>query len=1325
MREVPGRALRAYVILDDQSSHTLVDRRVLDHFKVKFPKRIVKINHADEGSSSTIDGQLVTGLQVQGVLASEVVDIPTAFSCHRITDTRGLVTTPVVARAHAHVAHLADYFPPYDSNAEVLMLIGRNCVKAMKSVLLSDSSPYLYQTPLGLALVGSGCQNNETNNINCNVFQTSIQPIINHPVSLQYGFETVPPGDTRWDIYKTHPDDEEPGLSTEDRIFLSKLTAGVCTSKDGRLELPLPVRDDHIGLPDNSCAVYGRTLGTVRQIFKDPVKVSQCTESIQKSLDKGYIEEVPPDERVPKNGECWYLPIFPVSHAHKEKLRLVFDAAARYKGICLNDILLQGPDLNNQLRGVLTRFRQHPIAIGADVEAMFNNFMVPKHQQDLLRFYWFQGNDPSCPLVPFRSKSHLFGCTSSPAVANFALKYCALDLQSEEFEAAVRYILCSFYVDDGLYSSDSIESAINILEKSIKLLKRYKIRLHKIISNNKQVLSNFPPSECAVNITEMDLQQASLHRTLGVAWNISDDTFRVKVSIPEREFTQRGILSVINSLYDPLGFVSPVILLGRLIQREIIPCKNTDSEMVSYDWDDLLPEKFLAPWQNWVTSLVDLTKIRVPRSFYPMHFKLERQELHVFCDASDNAIGHVLYIRSVSQNHQVHVSFISSSSKVAPRCATSTPRLELCAAVEAARSVRATTMELERKPDDIYLYSDSKVVLGYLINEQRRFTKYVARRVAMALKHVPIDNWCYVATDQNPADYASRPNTPTALMSSFWYKGPEFLWSPEYKPITYKSLPKGESELPETIQEAVIMTSIRVKSNSVLHNLFDQRNDLNLFIKVSKVVIQWARLGRRKTVPLVTHHYSDVDRDSAMKLLVKAAQAECFKNTIEVLQERGRIPDHNKLSELSPVLDEEGTLRVGGRLKHANIPFSVKHPALIPRFHPLSEAIVHHYHREVKHQGEIISHSRIRQAGYHIEKGRTLVREIIRSCRLCRQLRARLSTQLMADLPRVRLEEAPPFENTGMDVFGPYHLCTGKRTRRSTATKKIWAIIFVCLPSRAIHLEPLFGLDTTSFMLALFRFIALRGTCKTIRCDQGTNFIGGRNQLAELDHSRISRELELHNITWHLNPAHASHFGGVWEAKIGSVRRVLNAAMLLSPNKGLTHDEFITMLAEAASVVNNTPLWALSDDPNDPLPLSPAMILTLRERPNPPLVVDISESDSNAYGQRRYRRTQYLAEQFWKRWRMEYLHTLTCRHKWKSKQRCITPGDLVLIRDKNLQRNKWPTGRVMQVKYSDDGLVRSVKLITPTPDGVSAPRPHTRPITDLVLLVPSPGKPSP
>ena len=153
---------------------------------------------------------------------------------------------------------------------------------------------------------------------------------------------------------------------------------------------------------------------------------------------------------------------------------------------------------------------------------------------------------------------------------------------------------------------------------------------------------------------------------------------------------------------------------------------------------------------------------------------------------ADNAIGHVLYIRSVSQDHQVHVSFISSSSKVAPRCATSTPRLELCAAVEATRSVRATTMELERKPDDIYLYSDSKVVLGYLINEQRRFTKYVTRRVAMVLKHVPIDNWCYIATDQNPADYASRPNTPTALMSSFWYKGPEFLWSPEYKPITYK-----------------------------------------------------------------------------------------------------------------------------------------------------------------------------------------------------------------------------------------------------------------------------------------------------------------------------------------------------------------------------------------------------------------------------------------------------------------------------------------------------------------------------------------------------------
>ena len=171
--------------------------------------------------------------------------------------------------------------------------------------------------------------------------------------------------------------------------------------------------------------------------------------------------------------------------------------------------------------------------------------------------------------------------------------------------------------------------------------------------------------------------------------------------------------------------------------------------------------------------------------------------------------------------------------------------------------------------------------------------------------------------------------------------------------------------------------------------------------------------------------------------------------------------------------------------------------------------------------------------------------------------------------------------------------------------------------------------------------------------------------------------------------------------------------------KGFSHDEFITILAECSQIVNNTPLWYISSHPDDPAPLSPAMLLTLRSVPNPPLIEEYSEKDLMAYGQRRYRRSQYVSQQFWNRWKNEYLQTLTKRHKWRNRQPCVTVDDIVLIRDKQAPRNHWPLGRVVDVKLSQDSLVRSVMLKLAPAKGSNKPRTLVRPISELVLLVPS------
>ena len=379
--------------------------------------------------------------------------------------------------------------------------------------------------------------------------------------------------------------------------------------------------------------------------------------------------------------------------------------------------------------------------------------------------------------------------------------------------------------------------------------------------------------------------------------------------------------------------------------------------------------------------------------------------------------------------------------------------------------------------------------------------------------------------------------------------------------------------------------------------------------------------------------------------------------------------------------------------------------------------IIQHYHSKIKHQGRHITLGAIRNAGIYIHGGNKLVRKVIHNCVLCRKLRAPTEHQLMSDLPSDRLAEVPLFTHTGMDAFGPFQIAEGTTTRRTQSTKKVWAIIFTCLSSRAIHLEMLPSMDTSSFKNAFRRFVSIRGDCKHLRSDRGSNFILARTMdQKSFSISEFHKNLQGLGCDWKLNPPHASHFGGAWERKIGAVRRILDATLQQLGDRLLSRDEFSTLLQEAAAIVNNTPMYEVSSDPNDEIPISPAMLLTLRTNPNPLQIDTFTQRDLLAYGKARWRRVQHLAEAFWYRWRTEYITNLQSRIKWQSNRRPLQIGDIVLIKEKGQRRSTWPTGRVSSTKYSSDNKVRAVTVDIKYKNLV---RSYERPITDLVLLVSS------
>lgn len=290
---------------------------------------------------------------------------------------------------------------------------------------------------------------------------------------------------------------------------------------------------------------------------------------MQKIFEQDHAELAPP---LQDGEECWYLPSFGVYHPRKPgQIRVVFDSSAPHLGVSLNDVLLTGPDLNNRLLGVLMRFRSEAVAFTADIEQMFHSFVVREDHRNFLRFLWFKDNDPTKGVFEYRMKVHVFGNRPSPAVAIYGLRQAATHGEDEFGEDARRFIHRNFYVDDGLKSLSSANAAINLLKAAQGMLAISNLRLHKIASSCPVVMHAFPPTDHAKELKDLDLDIDSppLKRSLGLNWNLVHDTFTFCVADNDKPFTRRGDLSTINSLFDPLGFVAPITIQGKLFLRQL------------------------------------------------------------------------------------------------------------------------------------------------------------------------------------------------------------------------------------------------------------------------------------------------------------------------------------------------------------------------------------------------------------------------------------------------------------------------------------------------------------------------------------------------------------------------------------------------------------------------------------------------------------------------------------------------------------------------------------------------------------------------------------
>ena len=1290
-------------MIDTQSTSSFIDKRVLTLLNVPADRvdpvsyRLTTLDRFE----TTVDTERVCGLAVQSLAGDRpIINLPPVYVHPMLPDASKEVATSSMVKSFAHIKHLSDQFPKSVSDFETLVLIGVDCGQAMTTHVHGKFSPWAHETPLGFTLIGP-------------MGHESAELPSSHRVCRSAPIRLLPPAQTKAidsdSIFQQKADDELPGRSREDSDFLHIVTNGFRLNERGKIEIPLPFKDSPTP-PKNAEAVYNRAATTLAKLKKDPEKLAQCTTIIDGYLKKGHVKQLDSGT----NEDRTFIPVFPIYNANKKKTRLVFDSSAKYKGVSLNNCLLQGADVTNSLLGVLLRFRHDEVAYSADIEHMYHCFDIPSDQHKFLCFYWWKDNDPKLDLGIFAATVHIFGNTSSPAIATHGLRFDASLDDDPTAEKARNLVYRNFYVDDLLKSDPNFEQAISNLSNARRMLAQAGMRLHKIVSSHSEVIDAFPPEEIARDVTFRDIDEPTQQSALGIRWAIRSDRFQLKCEPKTSAFTRRGILSVIGCIFDPKGIAAPFTLRGKLIQRRIL----AESHLEGFSWDAELPEEFREIWQQWTHELKSLNELSIPRCFKPPNFgEAVRIELHVFCDASADSIGHVLYLRQLNRHGEVAVAFVVGSSKVAPKGTSSIPRLELCAALNATIATSHVMAELDLDINEVYYYSDSRVVLGYLTNRERRFNRYVTARIDGILGLSTPEQWYYVATDVNPADLATKPQTPSALMRSSWLTGPKFLHQlGEIHPTPGRHHADEFVDLPEKIRQEMSLSVTVSQPNEIFETTF-KHGDLKRAIRILTYVLRFIRNAKKE-------NQSNNDlRINAMNFLVREVQRLAFPSEFATLQGKDdtsskSLSSNSSLQSLCPFWDSETrVIRVGGRLKNSDFDPVEVHPALLPANHPLTQAIIELEHTRTRHQGRTVTAAAIRRAGFHILHCTAVIKKFLAACVLCQKLRGKLLTQQMADLPRKRLEDIAPYENAGVDCFGPFYVSRGRDTRRSTASKKIWVVIFTCLYSRAVHLETLLSMDTPTFLLAFRRFEAKRGKCRYLLSDHGSNFLGASKTQEECRANKdLIDALEGQDLTWEKIPPNAPHFAGVWERKIGPIKSILAASLPRPKDRPLAEDEFTTLLEEAASIVNNTPLAAVPSDPNEPFPPCPAMLLNLRHHSNTSSS-DITEDDIKEYGRRRWRRVQALSNCFWNSWKRDYISQLQVRNKWRNPKRNLNIGDVVIVKEQS-PRNSWPMAVVERVHHSDDGLVRSATLRLPS-NRSGHPRFKDRPIHNLVLLIPN------
>ncbi|XP_057380775.1 uncharacterized protein LOC130703305 [Daphnia carinata] len=907
-----------------------------------------------------------------------------------------------------------------------------------------------------------------------------------------------------------------------------------------RYEVGLMLRHQDLQLPNNREVAARRFQALEKRFQRDPQYDNSYSRVIEEYISLGHPKL---SDTMETNNPIWYLPHHGVTTPNKPgKVRVVFNQSARHKGTSLNEHLFKGPDLLTPMIGVLFRFRRLPVPISGGIKKMFHQMLVPP-QQSLLRFLW-KPIGSSGPPKTYRMSVHVFGAVSSPTSCIFALRKTTEDF-GPKFPTVDDLIVNTIYVDNYLGCTETEQEAITRRRDVTALLNWGGFNMVQWLSSSRSVVDSVHPADRSRSL-DPNPSHLPTERTLGLLWDCEGDCFCFKSAVRIKASTKRQLLQDISTVYDPLGFLTPIVITAKIFMQDIW--------RVGVDWDDPLPSVLLTAW-----SLCAL-----PAPY--LHRRLGR--------SSTKAFGACIYVRADYGTDVFPLHLVLAKGRVAPLRQFSIPRLELQGALLGARLCFSVVKELGNITSKIVYWCDSQTVLQWIHSTTRKYHAFVAHRVSEILESSSSDQWRHVPGELNPADECSCGVSSSHFTTQHrWFRGPDLLSLPETAWPFQFTISEPPSDDPEVSSNKWV-GSLLTPTVHPLYNLIQNTSNLT---RLKRIVAWLARFATSYSntsnhLPRVGSRYLTAQelRD-AWILIQRVDQEHHFFIELSHLRRHKPVPVTSKFGKLTPFIDVRGLLRVGGTLQHASLPEESKHPAILSNSSQLAKMIILELHCNLGHASTERTIHALRSQ-YHVLKTRDSTHRLINRCFACQVRKGKPEPPLMAPLPATRLKSyLPPFNYTGVDFFGPM---TTILLRRSM---KRYGVLFTCLDCRAVHIEIASSLDVDSFLVSFARFVDRRGLPKVCYSGNGTNLISGEQELQTLlsrwEPEVLINKMAARDFEWRFSPPAASHFGRTWENLIKSAKTALRAIL---HERTVTEEVLTTAMTEVEALLNARPLTYVS-----------------------------------------------------------------------------------------------------------------------------------------------------